>query len=180
MDQLMISNNIAKTLKVTSMLTVISTVVIILIGISIITIDQDIKKLQSFIKNADNIQENFETSLKLYTESTKDTIDFLLELRPSTEEDFIKFISNLENIGDKLNLDLKINTVADEKEKNILTYEINFFTSVESFQKFLQEIERLSYFIRITNYSYTSLKRIIEQDLGDEENFSITLKLHTK
>lgn len=156
---------------------------IFLVGSSSLAIKSDIDKGESFIKTAEEMRPNFEDSLLLYTGNTQKIIDFLLKLRPRTEEDFIAFITSLETVGRELSLNLEIKTVeSKDKAKDRIAYNISFYGSLEDLKSFVKALDGIPYYVKISNLKYTN--PIVEDGNDDTSmktpNVLIELQLFTK
>lgn len=156
---------------------------IFLVGSSSLGIKSDIDKGESFIKTAEEMRPNFEDSLLLYTGNTQKIIDYLLKLRPRTEEDFISFITSLEKIGKELFINLEIKTIEDkDKVKDRITYNVNFYGSIDNLKAFIKALDQIPYYVKISDIKYSN--PIVEdgKDVNAAKipNISIELQLFTK
>lgn len=128
---------------------------IFLVGASSLSIKADIDKGQSFIKTAEEMRPNFEDSLLLYTGNTQKIIDFLLKLRPRTEEDFIAFITSLEKVGKELSLNLEIKTVESKDTiKDKISYNVSFYGGLEDLKSFVKALDEIPYYVKISSIRY--------------------------
>jgi len=131
MEQIQITDGIKRILSVSFILILISTFVIVFMGYSLKSIHRDIRHLDKFLINSKDIQTNFEQSLMIYTERTQKITNYLFSLRPDSEEKYIKFISDVEDLGQKLNLDLNMQFINNIKLFILLdvldTYEIRIY-----------------------------------------------------
>lgn len=159
------------------------------IGVSSLSIKNDIMQGESFIKVAEEMRPNFEDSLTLYTGNTQKIIDFLLKLRPQTEEEFITFITTLEKMGKDLSLKLDIKTLdeqdttAKKSQPATITYNVSFYGSTRDLEAFVGEIDKIPYYINITKIRYQNLPpQEVTSDKKTTElmNISIELKLFMK
>lgn len=162
-----------------------------IIGMSSLSIKTDISENKSFIKVAEEMRPNFEDSLLLYTGNTQKVIDFLLKLRPQTEEEFITFITTLESLGKELSLNLDIRTIDDKdqptdktKSKNdSITYNINFYGDIKDMQSFVTALDKIPYYVKISNIKYQNLSLkdgAQDKKLNELTNISIEIQLFIK
>lgn len=184
MAQVQLPNNMKRILVITLLLVFISAVVVGIIGGSIKSINKEIKHLNNFIFQAKEIQPNFEQSLEMYTGQTKDIIEFLSELRPSSEEEVVKALSEIENIGQNLSLNVSLNSVgkdlSQKDSEKTLSYDIAFYGGITDLQNFLKELESLMYFIKVEQIEFNNTKYMDEKDLEREKNIKIKIILYTK
>ena len=177
-------NGLKRIIGICSILILISTFIVILVGTSLKNINRDIKSLGAFLSNSENIQANFEKSLILYTESTEETIKYLLKLRPNSEEKYINFISEIESIGEKLAIKLNLKSfepILDKKaqKEKALHYQIMFFGKQSDLNDFLVEMEKLPYFIKVEEINYTNPENIDAESFKDG-NITLKIKLYIK
>lgn len=191
MEQAPIPNNVKRIIAISYILIIISTFIVVFIGTSLTNVHNDIKRLNMFLAATENIKPNFEKSLQAYTENTQNTIAFLLSLRPATEENYIKFISTVEDLSQKLSLNLELQSVNIQPKKtkkngngknkfNSLYYDISFFGRLSDLQKFLKELEGLDYYIGIEELNYRNPEYIMEKAKDQEENIKLRIKLFIK
>lgn len=178
-------DKLKQSMKLSVLLISLSSAIIIIMGIGSMSINYDLTKLNMFLVHAADAQPNFEKNLIIYTEKTRDIITFLLNIRPENKEEYVQFISQIENVGNelKLNLDLESskNTKLDkemELEKT-LNYNIKFYGSIDDLSVFLRKIEALPYFIRIDNIKFSNPKYLSDKE-KTTPNVSIKLKLYVK
>lgn len=183
----------SRVLKVCLILSGIAAFTAILMGRSTVTIQQETKNNQSFIKVAKEMRPNFEESLSLYTGNTQKIVDYLLALRPSTEEEFITFISKIENLGQDLSLNLNIKSVettTSSRKKSVaesptaIAYQISFYGSISDMKGFIKGLENLPYYIEVSEIRYSN-PAFGENDLEEKKssstpNISLVIKLFTK
>lgn len=178
--------SLIRVLKISVILIFISAFTVIAFGIAANNTNEDIKKINKYLHNAQNIQSNFEQSLIMYTETTKDIIGFLLSVRPQNEDSYIKFISQIEEIADKLSLDIELKSEQEQvkkeketlKEKSI-NYNLSFLGSFDNLSSFLAELDDLPYYIKITNMNFRD-PRFIDMEEENVKNININLKLFIK
>ncbi len=184
MAQVQLPNSLQRILIITLSLIFISIVVVIIIGESLKNINKEIKQLENFVSKAEEIQPNFEKSLEMYTGQTKHIIEFLSELRPSNEEDVVKALSEIENIGQKLSLNIELSSLGQGLNKastdKTLSYDISFYGSSTDLQSFLKEMESLMYFIRIKKLEFRDTKYMDEDEIEREKNIKFNIILYTK
>lgn len=183
MEKLPISDGLKKLLSVTTVFITISTLVVVFIGWASSSINNQNKKLNIFLTNSENIQANFEKSLQMYTASTEKIIEFLLSLRPSNEEQYIKFISEVEDLGKSLSLNVTLKSIDKEKQdekENTLLYSVTYFSNQKKLPLFLHELENLPYFVKITSIKYLNPENLKEEQIKKDGNVEILIKLYTK
>lgn len=186
MEQPIVYDNLKQVIKISFILIIISTFTVLIFGYSITKINHEIKNLKEFLANAEQIQPNFEKSLQIYTESTREVIDYLFSIRPENEKDYIKFISEVEDIGQKLSTDLNFKSVKEEAKTkiannpNTLNYEIAFFGRQKDIQKFLVELEKLPYYIGINKIDFTNPELISEEETIRGGNITVSIRLYIK
>lgn len=180
-----VSERLNQARKISVVLTFLSCSIIFIVGFALLNTNHDIKILNLFLKKAENAQPSFEKSLIVYTEKTKDTIEFLLSLRPSTKEEFVKFISEIENIGQelKLNLDLQSSKTSNDNQaegsENTLNYNIKFYGSIDDLNVFLRKIEELQYYIKVDEIKYKNTQYLSEEE-KETPNINLKIKLYIK
>ncbi len=170
-------------------LTALGTVTTFVMGSTSLGINNDIKNNEYFISVAKDIQPNFEDSLVLYTGETQKIIDFLLTLRPASEEEYITFLTALEDLGNKLSLHLDIKSISSvgEMEKKAkepsktLDYGISFYGSLKNLKSLLGGIAELPYYVKVAEMRYTDTNG--DFDNGDKrklQNVYVKIKLYVK
>lgn len=177
MEPLPIPNITKRILSISTIFILISTFVVIFIGYSLGNINQEIKRTNAFLAGAQDIQPNFEKSLQLYTESTQKIIDYLISLRPDSEEDYLKFIFDIEETSEKLGLDLNLESTQDIKliDSKTLQYNLNFFGTNSDLITFLQALEKLPYFIRVNEIDFKNPQLLTDEDINGNVNLKISL-----
>ncbi len=183
MAQAEIPNNIKRILKTSAVLIFISTFLVVFVGGALARVHNEVKTLEAFMENAKDTQPNFEKSLELYTDQTKSIIEYLLNLRPASKEEYIKFIGEVEAIGQDLSLNIDLTSIENNDPKATLQdsidYSIKFYGSESNMVEFLKELEMLPYFIKITEATYDSPK-FQEDEEKARENVNIKIKLYIK
>lgn len=184
MIQIPLNNTIKRVHWLSLILIFISTFSVLIFGRSTQTIHNEIKQLEDFLLSAKDIQPNFERSLLIYTEETQNLIEFLLSLRPSSEVDYIGFISQVEAIGQKLSLNLDLESIEKigemhEAEKT-LDYSIHFFGNEDQLLSFLMEIEKLPYFIKVYEVDFAPLNFSQNDKDNAVPNINLKIKLYVK
>lgn len=180
-----IPDKLKRAIKVSLLLSAISSFIVFSIGWGTMKMNTDIKVLSRFLVNAENAQPNFEKSLILYTEKTKDIIVYLLQLRPGKKEEYVNFISQIEKIGQDLNLNLNLESVTTSKSEitaegeDTIDYNMSFYGSETDVITLLRKLEQLPYFVKIDEIGYKDIKK-----LSDEEkklpNVFIRIRLYIK
>lgn len=160
---------------------------VLTIGLSSLSINSDIKDSEAFIAVAKEMRGNFENSLSFYTGETQKIIGFLLKLRPNTEEEFITFITALENLGKELSLNLDIRTIDNKAEggsteqNDGISYIVNFYGSIRDMKSFIRKLDELPYYIKVPNIRYTNPAFQDGDDKSKKlQNVSIEIRLFTK
>lgn len=186
MDQSSLPEGTKRIINICAILILISSFVVVLIGNSLKTINSEVKQLNAFLVNAEGIQANFEKSLQLYTQGTQHVIDFVLTLRPQKEQEYIKFISEVEKIAESLNLKINLQSLPPELQKpgtpineKTLDYIINFYGNQENLRNFLQRLESLDYFIKVESIDFRNLQSLAENE-DIQENIDLKIKLYIK
>jgi len=185
MEQIEMPSSLNRTVAISLLLTFIGTFSSIIIGIAAYNINKEARILEAFMDNSQNISTNFEQSLKAYTQNTQTVIDFLLSLRPTDEKQYITFISKVEDIGQKLDLDINLKTVkapdnSQNTEKSIF-YEVQLWGTEEDLREFLKEIESLPYLIRTSKIAFKNPEFTQNNEIQNKNgNIDITLQLYTK
>lgn len=188
MVQVQLPNSVERILKICLLLICIGSFIVIVIGIALINAQTESKKTEKFLEVGSTIHKDFESSLMMYTEKARNTIDFLFSLRPRNEEDVIKFISEIEKIGQESSLNLQLSTYGEvmktkSKKKNkgaeYISYQILFFGSTDDLNKFLGRLEAIPYFIKVESITYQDLTTI-EKTENTMPNINIIIQLYTK
>jgi len=186
----------SRVIKFCLILAGISAFAAVLMGSSTITIQEEIRNNRNFIDTAKEMRPNFEDSLSLYTGDTQKVVDYLLALRPATEEEFITFISRLENLGQELSLNLSIKNIENlgynngkpiKASSNMIGYHVSFYGSIRDLKSFIRSLDALPYYIEVSDikYSNPAFQEDDESATGQqiantEKNISIMLRLFTK
>lgn len=188
MAQILLPNSLRRTLKVCLVLIGIGTFAVIVMGVSLINSDLENKKITKFLEIAKNARENFENSLVIYTEKTRNIINYLMKLRPESDEDVINFISEIEKIGRDLSLNVTLETYkepgisADDNKKQetpTIVYRISFFGSITELNGFLDAVEALPYFTKVDNINFKDLN-FTERTEKTPPNINLTIKFYIK
>lgn len=182
-----IPNALKRILMICAVLMFISAFVVVVFGKTVSDLNRQIKDLSEFLVEAEEAQPNFEKSLTIYTESTKEIISYVSLLRPDEEVDYITFISEVEDIGRALSLNLDLESIDPNEEdgetdmtgSNTLDYEVSFYGSMTNLIDFLRELESLNYFIKVDEIGYRSLDSLIEDD-NALPNINLKIKLYVK
>lgn len=185
MEQAPQTSKITTVFKISFLLILISTLVLLILGNSLRVINKHNKEIDYFLQSAKNVQPNFERSLLIYTENTKTDIDYVHTLRPEDETDYIDFISTLENIGQDLSLSVNLQTLDNPKAldntgSNYIDYKITFYCTRDQLSHFLREVEKTSYYTRVIDMSYRTYEVPGSNEVLDSPNTSITLRLYVK
>jgi len=168
-------------------LTGIATIGTFFMGSNALSISKEVEESEYYVSVAREVQPNFEESLSLYTGDTQKIIDYLLELRPENEEEYISFLSTLEELGQDLSLKLDIRSFEDNllaggaiaEPSKTLDYEIDFYGSFRDMQAFLGELEALPYYIKVSEIRYIDLNGS-DDDEQKVPNLNIKIKLYVK
>ncbi len=181
MTQVRMPSSLSRILMITLSLIIVSTAVVVAIGESTKRMFKDISQLTLFLENSEEIQPNFERSLEVYTEETKQTKDFLSNLRPETEEELVAAISSIEGIGRKLFLNISLKSIeTDVEEEDSIGYQVSFYGTKTDLQNFLKELEKLLLYIRVEEINFKEVKFLETAEIGEEENTNLRIKLYTK
>jgi len=182
-----------RTLVLSLILTAIGAVTTFAMGLTALSTNDDIKTNEYFISVAKDVQPNFEDSLVLYTGETQKIIDFLLSLRPASEEGYITFLTALEELGNKLSLHLDIKSIGSvsESEKKAtkepsktLEYGISFYGSLKNLKSLLKGIAELPYYVKVAEVRYSDPNGNGDGDESDNkhklQNTYVRIKLYVK
>ena len=182
MAQAQMPISIKRIVTITLVLIFISTFTVVVLGISMKSVSKEVKELEVFMEEAKTTQPNFEKSLEIYTDQTEVMINYLLDLRPSEEAEYVEFISQIEDIGDDLSINLNLQSVRFSKEEDdgTLNYMISFQGGIIDLENFLTELEELAYFIKVKEIDYRSPKDIPEEEIEKAKNIEIKIGLFTK
>ena len=173
---------------VSLLLTTVATVGVFLMGGNALTISKEIQEGEYYVSVAKEVQPNFEESLSLYTGDTQKVIDYLLDLRPEDKEEEIAFLDVLEELGQDLSLKLDIHSFEDSsvagggqvEPSNTIDYEVSFYGSFRDMESFLEELESLSYYIKVSDIRYIDLNGSADDDDKKTPNLNIKIKLYVK
>lgn len=185
MAEIQIPTKLQRILQISLILIFISTVTVFFIGGSLRRVQKDTSSLRYFLENTQNAQINFEKSLEIYTDRTKEIIDYILELRPETEEEYVQFISQIEQIGTNLGINIELESITDNSTEaavsaqNSLDYNISFYGTIINLKTFLLELENLDYFIKVEKISYSNAS-FLTTDEQKRPNITLTIKLYIK
>jgi len=186
MAQIETPTSLKRVLATSLVLISLTTFTALIMGTGLSGINKDIKLLNSFLAEAENIQPNFEQSLLMYTDKTKDIIKYLLELRPDSEKELVRFISDIEEVAQDLSLQIDLESIAkssafadEEEEKDAIGYNISLYGNIQNLEDFLSQLEALEYFIGIEEISYKNTKYLVDEEL-EKENLKIRIKLYIK
>lgn len=196
-------NKIRHTGRITLLLIMVSAVIIAVTGFGINVSSGKIKVLRKYLENAETVQPNFEKSIVLYTTKTEKVFSRLMQMRPSSEEEYVNFIANIEAIGKQLSLNVGIKSENDDKEvknnkavngdktgkdnevkkdnaaANTITYVISFYGTGEDLKSFVAALQDLPYFIRISEVTYRNLDNLSDAE-KKEMNISLKIELFIK
>ncbi len=178
MDQPIMPENTKRILSITFILILISTFVLVVVGSSAKSVYKDIKKLDHFVSNSEGLQVNFEESLRIYTERTKVITDYLLSLRPEKEQQYIKFISDVEELGRVSGLNLNLQST--ESTPKALDYTLTFDAGLNKMNDFIRNLEKLPYLILIEDIDYTNPVLYTTNRGSGDGNVKIKIKLYIK
>ena len=188
MAQVQLPINLMRILRVSLLLSIIGVFATIMMGTSLVATNTENKITRKFLEISKNAHVNFEDSLAAYTETTRETIDYLFKLRPREEEDIINFISQIEKMEQELFLNLKLETYEDPlvikkgskiKVDEAIIYKISFFGSSTDLHDFLNRLESLPYFIKVNNINFKD-PNYMEKTEDVQPNVNLTIKLYIK
>lgn len=177
MAQTPIPSIIQRILNFSLILIFLSTFIVLVIGSSTKNMRQEVLSLNAFLEGTDMLQENFERSLSMYTDEPRKIIDFVLNLRPKTDMEYINFISEVEDIGEELGLTLDLQSVNDSENQSTestLGYHVKFYGSQTDLIAFGDAIEHMPYYIRLDSIDYKSLD-LLEENAPPNVNLKIYL-----
>lgn len=185
MEYPMLNNGIQRLLKLSAVLIFLGTTIVVIFGYSIKKVNSEIKDVQKFVDSSSNLQVNFEKSLQIYVEQTKEITKFLLAIRPSNEEGYIKFISEVEQVGKDLSLDLNLQYLNPKSKTatvnaKTLDYQVTFYGNQSDLMKFLDSIEKLHYYVNIKDISFENPSLISEEETANKGNIKIIISLYIK
>ena len=178
-------NNIKKISRITLLLLALSAVVIFIAGFQVTSAAREIKVLKKYLENATAVQPDFEKSIVLYTTKTEKVFSHLMQLRPANEEDYVTFISNLEDIGKRLSLDLSVKSGSEDDSKSApgvqktIPYSITFYGTESDLKDVITALLDLPYFIRFDAVEYRNLD-VLSADEKKEPNNVLKIKLYIK
>ena len=177
--------NLGKIRNVTFLLTALSAILIFAVGLALLSIAKDVKVLNKYMENAVMVQPNFEDSMLFYTTKTEKVFDSLMKLRPSTEEDYVTFISNVERAGKQLSLNMNIRSIreetpgSDKAAEKTISYAISFYGADRDLISLISALQELPYFVRIYEINYRNLDGMSE-DEKKEANINLKIALYVK
>lgn len=179
-----LKNKVQRVLRLCAILTFISSCVVILIGSALSSLNNEVKILERYLELAADVKPNFEESLTLYTETTQNAIEFVHELRPEGEDEYIEFIDELEGIANGMDLDMNLQSVdnslpAANISSNSIEYKIDFYGSRYDLTEFLEELESMNYYVHVLDFEYESLSFAAEQE-KETPNITINIRLYVK
>ncbi|MFH1533748.1 MAG: hypothetical protein ABID64_02350 [Nitrospirota bacterium] len=181
MTRVEIPNSLKRILIITLSLIFISTIVVVVIGESTKKIHHEIKKMNLFLEDSEEIQPNFERSLELYTEETKLIIEFLSKLRPSSKEELVEAISSVEKVAKELFLNLDLKSVEIEGvQTDSIDYQLSLYGTMTDLQNFLKKLEQLMLYMKIEEISFKDIKFLDDRQTDEGENINLRIKLYTK
>lgn len=172
-------------LKVATLLIFIGTSATLILGTALNSVNAEQKTLTQFLASAENLRTDFEQSLIMYTESTKEDISFLHSLRPNTEIEYIAFIDSVEDLAKELSININLESISQEKtsttniQSNSLDYEISFYGSKKQLFDLLEGLESMPYYVHVLNIDYTSLSSM-DEDSKNTPNINLVIKLYVK
>jgi hypothetical protein len=175
--------------NVTLALITISALTVFVTGLSVISTGREINVLEKYLENAEGAQPDFENNMLMYTTKTSKIIGQLMELRPESEEDYVAFISRVEQVGKQLALDLEIKSSKeedkavkgkkDEVKAETMSYLLSFYGTQQDVLRLASELQDLPYFIRIEDLTFNNLDHL-DADEKKVPNASMVIKLYVK
>lgn len=182
MAQVQVPNSLHRIMTVSAILIFIGAFTVVFLSVLMKGLNSEVKGLENYMEEAKTTQPNFEKSLEIYTDQTEIVINYLLGLRPSKEAEYVDFISQIEDIGHDLSLNLDLESIRFSKEEDdgTLNYMITFQGGMIDLEDFLTELEALPYYIRVKEIDYRSPKNLSEDELEKAENIKIKIGLFTK
>lgn len=179
-----LSNTLTRLFRFCLLLMGLFFVINVVIGYSVSGIHSELKEMELFLELAQDVKPNFERSLTLYTQGAEEAIGYVKILRPSSETEYIDFISSVENIGDELSLGLELDSIGQLKEQagvgNTLNYRVRFFGGQEELLRFLSALEALPYYIRVDVLHYETLELAKSGSDASRPNIDLTIALYVQ
>lgn len=174
-------NLVLRLMKLALVLTLVGAFSTVVFGMAVKQMNQEVRELKNFVEISKDVQPNFEQSLELYTQQTKEIIQFLSSLRPDGEEEYILFISTVEALAQDLSLDIDLESieVEEENEGSVLSYQVSFNGSWSQLADFLEGLEDLPYFIRVKNVEYQAFNPALQVE-SNLPNIRLTLDLYVQ
>lgn len=183
MEPTQISEGAKRILSISFVLILMSAFVIIFVGNSIRSMNNDIRTIDYFLTNAENLQANFEQSLVVYTERTQKITDYLLSLRPENQQQYIKFIDDIEGLGQEMSLQLNLQSIRDQspiEDIRTLNYEIAFNATFDQMNEFLMRLGSLPYLIKVSDVEFVDPILYTTRTNIGSGNVKLKIKLYTK
>lgn len=180
------TSRLQRILQVNLLLISISAFIVISIGISLKSLKRDVNSLNAYLVAASDVQPNFEKSLSLYTDTTKDALVFVDSIRPGSEAEYVQFISMIEDIAQEMSIPINIDTIgtqaiASSSERSpSIKYSVSFFGSRKDLATFLRKLETLPYYVRVDSLDFKSLDFIAQEKTKSLPNVSLILRLYVK
>lgn len=169
-------------IRVTLYFVLITIVLCSFVSNQIIKTRRDIQEARGFFEAGEFVYLNFEENLRSYQRVHKKIIYMLGNVRP-TEEAIVPFINALENLGKTVDLEVKIRNLEAPEEgttqevSNFIKYNISSYGTEEQMTKYLEEIEKLPYYIRTESVLY---QKSSQNERSELPNINIVLKLYIK
>ena len=175
---------VQKVLRLSMIFMLISAAIVIFLGHALSSLHNETKELEAYLELAEDIKPNFEESLSLYTENTKNAIEYVHSLRPEDDDEYIEFISAVENIAQGMSLNMELQSIdasgySVPSKSPSIDYMIRFYGAREDLTKFLEKLEGMDYFVHVISIDYESLSYSIDQE-KESPNITIKIKLYVK
>jgi hypothetical protein len=178
-------NSLRKNGKISLLFTGLAAFVIVVIGLATMVVAKDVKIMKKYLDNASMIQPNFEDNIILYTSKTEKLINSLLSLRPKNEDEYVTFLSNLEKVGQRLSLNIDVKSLGGVQiapiggQEKVLYYTVSFYGGSSDLMKFVEQVEKLPYFIKVVDVNYRNLDHL-SADEKKTQNIHMKLMLYIK
>jgi len=177
-----------KVFRISMVTLIIGVVTLVILGMQITKYRERIQQAQSLTAAGQNVQKNFEENLRAYQETHEKRIQAIQNVRPKKEDVIVPFVNALETIGQTHNISINISNIetnAEQLKKEaspFVQYLLSLDTEYKTAIAFLQEIEKLPYFIKISSFSFQNgyNTQDSQNTLAEKENTHIVLKLYVK
>jgi Tfp pilus assembly protein PilO len=180
MPQTPIPNIIQRVLNFSLILIFLSMFIVVVIGGATKGIRKEVKGLNAFLAGTETLHENFERSLSMYTDEPRRIIDYVLDIRPETEMEYIDFIGEVEHIGIDQGLDLDLESIGQTSlysTESTLGYHVKFFGGEQELEDFIHALEHMPYYVRVDSVDYKTLDLL---DADSQPNINLKIYLYVR